>query len=157
MLRLVLPYPISANRYWGTRVVLLKATGKWAAMTYVTKEAEAYRVEVAKLCVDGGIKEPFTGRVEIGLQLFPHRPLDFKTRMRKLGEAWDDDVRCIDLDNANKVVLDALKSVAIEDDRWVRSLQSERMEPDAKGARVVVYIRQLQLQVAQQSLIEETQ
>ena len=47
---------------------------------------------------------------------------------------------CLDLDNANKVLLDALKGVAIEDDKWVRQLHSERMEPDADGARVVICI-----------------
>jgi len=48
-------------------------------------------------------------------------------------------VRCIDIDNANKVLLDALKDVAIDDDKWVRKLTSERMEPD-RQARVVVTI-----------------
>jgi crossover junction endodeoxyribonuclease RusA len=48
-------------------------------------------------------------------------------------------VQCLDLDNANKVLLDALKDVAIEDDKWVRRIDSERMEPDGE-ARVVVTI-----------------
>jgi Holliday junction resolvase RusA-like endonuclease len=47
-----------------------------------------------------------------------------------------------DLDNANKVLLDSLKGWAIEDDRWVRRIVSERMEPDGE-ARVVVTIEQL--------------
>ena len=63
-------------------------------------------------------------------------------------------MRCIDLDNANKVLLDALKGNAIEDDKWVRRLQAERMEPDAHGARVIVAIEQLVLPVVQASLLD---
>ena len=36
---LTLPYPISANRYWASRVIRSKKTGKWLSMTYVTPEA----------------------------------------------------------------------------------------------------------------------
>ncbi len=149
MILLTLPYPISANRYWrpvhiGNHITIVP-----------TKEAKQYRLDVARICADAGICEPLSGRLAVAVRLFPQRPLDFKTRQRKFGEAWDDDVRCIDLDNANKVLLDALKGVAFEDDRWVRRLQSERMEPDEHGARVVIAIEQLVLPVVQASLLEE--
>ena len=52
------------------------------------------------------------------------------------------------------MLLDALKGVAIEDDKWVRRLVAERMEPDAEGSRVVVTIRQMPLPVVQGSLLE---
>jgi crossover junction endodeoxyribonuclease RusA len=87
-----------------------------------------------------GVLAPITGRVSIDVKLYPNRPQDFKKRQRDHGDAWDDTVMCIDLDNANKVLLDALKGVAIEDDKWVRSMTAERMEPDGE-ARVVVTIR----------------
>jgi crossover junction endodeoxyribonuclease RusA len=87
------------------------------------------------------------------VQLFPNRPLDWKTRQRKHGAAWDDTVQCIDVDNANKVLLDALKGVAIDDDKWVRRLTSERMEPDGE-ARIVVTITQLQVVAPQLGLLE---
>jgi crossover junction endodeoxyribonuclease RusA len=148
---LTLPYPVSANRYWASRVVSVK--GRPMPMTYVTADAKAYKADVQKLCVAAGIRAPIVGRVAIAVQLFPHRPLDFKTRMRKHGEAWDDTVQSIDLDNANKVLLDALKGIAIEDDRWVRRLSSERMEPDGE-ARVVVTITALAQQRAQADLLE---
>lgn len=51
-------------------------------------------------------------------------------------------MQCIDLDNANKVLLDAMKGVAIDDDKWVRRIVAERMEPDGE-ARVVVTITPL--------------
>jgi len=139
MIRLVLPYPISANRYWATRTIPGKGPRKAMAMTYVTPEAKAYKTLVEATCRAAGIRAPLAGRVRIDVLLFPHRPLDWKTRQRKLGAAWDDGVQCLDLDNANKVLLDALKDVAIEDDKWVRRLTSERMEPDGE-ARVVVTI-----------------
>lgn len=139
MITLTLPYPISANRYWATRTVPAKGARKAMALTYVTPEAKAYKDQVEALCVAAGIRRPLPGRVRIDVQLYPHRPLDWKTRQRKLGAAWDDGVQCLDLDNANKVLLDALKDIAIEDDRWVRRLTAERMEPDGE-ARVVVTI-----------------
>jgi len=152
MITLTLPYPISANRYWATRTVPAKGARKAMAMTYVTPEAKAYKANVEAICVAAGIRRPLFGRVAIAVQLFPHRPLDWQTRQRKLGPAWDDGVQCLDLDNANKVLLDSLKDVAIEDDKWVRRLTAERMEPDGE-ARVVVTITPLAVEQPQAVLI----
>ncbi|GAC1664480.1 MAG: hypothetical protein PVS3B2_00160 [Candidatus Dormibacteraceae bacterium] len=159
MILLTLPYPVSANRYWGTRVMNTKAQygkpGRPMAMTYVTKEAEAYKRQVWDAWAAAGYARQLTGRIALAIRLFPSRPQDWATRQRKHGQAWDDNVRCIDLDNANKVLMDALKGVAFEDDRWVFRLQCERMEPDQHGARVIVAIEQLALPVVQGSLLEE--
>lgn len=138
MITLELPYPISANRYWRSFV----KRGDTRATVVVSDEAKQYRRTVMQACFDAGVLEPLKGRVAISVQLFPKRPLDYALRMRKRGNAWDDDVMCLDLDNANKVLLDCLKHVAIEDDKWVRELISKRMEPDGE-ARVVVRIVQL--------------
>lgn len=154
MILLTLPYPISANRYWATRVIKLKATGKWAAMTYVTPEANEYRTEVARIAAEHGINAPLTGRIGMHLRLFPQRPQDWRTRQRKLGQLWDDDVRCIDLGNAEKVLSDALQGIVFEDDKRIRRLQLERMEPDEYGARVIVAIEQLVMPVVQGELLE---
>lgn len=135
---LTLPYPISANRYWATRTVTPKG-GRAMAMTYVTPEAKAFKVEVQRLARAAGVVTPILGRVQLEIQLYPHRPLDWKLRQRKAGAAWDDSVQCIDLGNAEKVLSDALKDVAMEDDKWIRRIVSERMEPDG-AARVVVTI-----------------
>jgi crossover junction endodeoxyribonuclease RusA len=72
--------------------------------------------------------------------------------MQKNGATWDDDVMCIDLDNANKVLFDAIKGIAIEDDKWVRKLTAERMEPDGE-ARVVMTIWPIAVEQVQASLI----
>lgn len=134
MIRLTLPYPLSANRYW--RPVRLGAH----ISIVPTKEAKEYRKTVMHCVNAAGIREPITGRVAVDVRLYPNRPQDWQKRQRQHGDAWSDTVMCIDLDNANKVLLDALKVVAIEDDKWVRRLTSERMEPDEHGARVVVTI-----------------
>jgi crossover junction endodeoxyribonuclease RusA len=154
MIRLTLPYAISANRYWATRTVPAKGARKAMALTYVTPEAKAYKAQVEAICRAAGIRKPIAGRVEIAVQLYPHRPLDWQTRQRRLGAAWDDGVQCLDLDNANKVLLDALKDVAIEDDRWARRLTSERMEPDGE-ARVVVTITAMPVVQLQPDLLGE--
>jgi crossover junction endodeoxyribonuclease RusA len=146
-LRIVLPYPLSANRYWrpvpiGGHVTIVP-----------TKEAKAYRKDVATLCAAAGIRKPLQGRIWVDVQLYPHRPQDWQARQRKLGEEWDDGVRCIDLDNANKVLLDSLTGVAIEDDGWVWRLSGQRMEPDTEGARVVVRIGRMIARHRQASLL----
>lgn len=149
MIVLTLPYPISSNRYW--RPVNI---GKHITIV-PTKEAKDYRKQVAQMTCAAGVLRPLTGRVAIRVQLYPHRPLDWQKRQRQHGAAWDDTVQCIDIDNANKVLLDALKEVAIEDDKWVRRLVSERMEPDERGARVVVTIERLPAEQPQADLLGE--
>lgn len=147
MIRITLPYPISANRYW--RPVPI---GKHVTIVPTT-EAKQYRKTVAQLCQVHGVIKAIAGRVAVEVKLYPHRPLDWKTRQRKHGAAWDDTVQCLDVDNANKVLLDALKGIAFDDDKWVRKLTAERMEPDGE-ARVVVTITPLALPVVQPSLLE---
>jgi crossover junction endodeoxyribonuclease RusA len=140
LIHLALPYPISANDYWRSRTVKQKGTGRTIAIAYVTDEAKAYKLDVAWRARAAGVRAPILGRVSVSIELYPHRPLDWQTRQRKLGDAWDNDVRCIDLDNARKVLFDALKGIAFEDDRWIWHDPGIRMEPDAHGARVVVRI-----------------
>lgn len=132
-IRLVLPYPPSANRVWRTRVV------KGIAMTYVSPEAKAYKAQVGWLAKAAGIRKPMTGRVAVSYILFPKRPQDWVKRAKQDPLGWDDTVSCLDLDNANKVLMDALKGVVFEDDKWVRRIEAERAEPDGE-ARLVVTI-----------------
>lgn len=142
---LTLPYPISANRYWRSF-----SSGK-RVVTVPSKEAVEYKRTVALIAQASGIRQAIAGRVQIDVQLYPNRPQDWQKRMRTQGAAWDDSVMCIDLDNANKVLLDSLKGVAIEDDKWVRKIVAERMEPDGE-ARVVVTITPLQVEQPQAAL-----
>ena len=138
MITLTLPYPVSANVYWRSFV----PRGHSRAIVTLSDEAKAYKATVGKLVRAAGIVRPITGRVAVTVQLYPARPQDWARRARKDPMAWDDDVRCIDLDNANKVLLDSLKGLALDDDKWVRRLSAERMEPDG-AARVVVIIEAL--------------
>lgn len=150
MIELTLPYPISANRYWRSFV----PKGHQRAIVTLSDEAKAYKQEVGWLATKAGIREPIAGRVAVAIRLYPKRPQDWERRARKNPLAWDDDVQCLDLDNANKVLFDALKGIAIEDDRWVRRITSERMEPDGE-ARVVVVITPLALPASPQASLLE--
>jgi crossover junction endodeoxyribonuclease RusA len=143
---LTLPYPIRANQYWRSRAV------KGVSMTYVSPEARAYKQQVAWLAKAAGVRQPISGRVCVSYVLYPKRPQDWAKRAEKDPLGWDDTVACLDLDNAQKVLFDALKGVAIIDDKWVRRIVAERMEPDGE-ARVVVTITPLAASSPQASLL----
>jgi crossover junction endodeoxyribonuclease RusA len=150
MIELTLPYPISANRYWASRVFKSKDTGKWMASTYVTNEAKTFKERCAWIA-SRVIKQPFDARVRVELDLYPQRPQDWERRARKDPETWDDDVRCIDLGNAEKVLSDALQGIVFTDDRWIWDLHKRRMEPDGEG-RVVLRITPVAIKRAQSAL-----
>mgnify|MGYP006348646513 FL=1 len=146
MITLTLPYPVSANVYWRSFV----PRGHSRAIVTLSDEAKAYKTAVGKAVQAAGISRPIMGRVAVTVQLFPARPKGWARRARVNPTAWDDGVRCIDLDNANKVLLDSLKGWALDDDKWVRRITSERMEPDGE-ARVVVTIEALALPASPQA------
>jgi crossover junction endodeoxyribonuclease RusA len=133
-----LPYPISANRYWATRVSAVPGK-RPTSVTYVTAEAKAYKEQVGWIAKSAGLRIPLDGRIELGLRLFPQRPQDWAKRAQRDPDTWDDDVRCIDLGNAEKVLSDALNGIAWIDDKQLRRIVSERCEPDG-GARIEVTI-----------------
>lgn len=147
---LVLPYPVSANRYWRT----FMPKGFKAPVTTLSPEAKAYKKLVAKTAQLAGITKPITGRVEISYVLYPGRPLDYRKRMAKDPAGWDDTVQCIDLDNAQKVLLDSLKGVVMEDDKWVRRILAERAEPDGE-ARLIVTVSPIATSSPQNQLFGE--
>ena len=144
-IKITLPYPVSANRYWRSFV----PKGHQRAIVTLSDEAKAYKKQVQWMCKAAGIIQPITGRVHVDIQLFPKRPLDFAKRMQKFGEEWDDDVQCLDLDNVNKVLFDAIKGIAIDDDKWVRKLTAERMSPDGGDPRVVLTIKPIVIEKVQ--------
>jgi crossover junction endodeoxyribonuclease RusA len=151
MISLTLPYPISANRYWASRVIRVDGIAK--AVTYVTKEAKDFREQVGWIARAAGVREPMQGRLDVRLRLYPHRPQDWARRARKLGPTWDDDVLCMDLTNCEKVLLDALNGIAFVDDKQVRRYSAERMEPDGKGARVELVLEQIAVEQPQEALL----
>lgn len=138
MIELTLPIPPSANRYWRT----FTPRGHKRALVVVSEEARAYKADIAAMAMISKVR-PLQGRVSLTVRLYPSRPLDWKRRASKDALGWDDTVRCIDLDNALKVLIDALKGIAYGDDSWVRIIHAERCEPDEKGGRVEVIIEEI--------------
>lgn len=118
-MKLTLPYPVSANRYWRSFV----PRGHTRAIVVVSDEAKAYKSEVGWIAKGAGLRKPFSGLVEMRIRLVP------KNRI------------CIDLDNALKVTLDALKGIGYGDDAQVYRIVADRAEPDpVGGARLEVEI-----------------
>jgi crossover junction endodeoxyribonuclease RusA len=138
---LVLNYPPSSNRYWQTRVMNARsAGGRPMATTYVSAEAKKFKQHVFDTARAAGVQEPILGRVRLDIMLYPHRPLDWEKRKRIHGANWDDTVQSLDLGNCEKVLSDALQGVVIGNDKFIRKIVQDRMEPDEHGARVVVRV-----------------
>lgn len=150
MIRLTLPYPVSSNRYWKA------VTIPGRTMMAPSKEAKAYKAEVSKIARAAGLASPMACRVEMWIRLYPARPQDWARRARLNPAGWDDDIRCMDLGNCEKVLADALQGIVYVDDRWIWKQHKERMEPDASGARVELALRAMPPRVAPQaSLLEQ--
>lgn len=141
VITLELPYPLSVNRYWQPVHIPAKAGGKGGHMALVpTKEAKAYKSEVAAIARVAGVRGVLAGPVEVTYQLYPHLPQDWARRAKIDPVWWDLTVQCIDLDNSRKVVNDALKNIVFGDDSMIRKDPGEIMVPDGK-ARMVVTIK----------------
>lgn len=145
MIHLVLPYPVSSNRYWNAITI----PGR--TMMAPSKEAKAYKAQVSKIASAAGLAAPMACRVEMWIRLYPARPQDWARRSRLAPSTWDDDVRCMDLGNCEKVLADALQGIVYTDDKWIWKEHKERMEPDAKGARVELAIRAMPARVVPQA------
>lgn len=125
-MKLILPYPVSANRYWRSFV----PKGWTRAVVHLSDDAKAYKREAGWIAKAAGCRTPLAGAIELRVKLVP------KNRV------------CMDLDNALKVTLDALKGIAYADDDQVWKLTACRAEPDGGDARVEVEILALQLPMA---------
>jgi crossover junction endodeoxyribonuclease RusA len=123
---LVLPYPVSANRYWRSFV----PRGHKRAIVCLSDDAKAFKREVGWIAREAGVTVPFVGTVELHIRLVP------KNRV------------CMDLDNALKVTIDALKGIVYADDAQVYRIVAERADPDPTGARTEVSICPLVLPTA---------
>lgn len=111
----VLPYPISANRYFRN----------FRGRMVISSEAKAYKKQVAWTFHALGIK-PAEGDVSLTVKLHP--------KLTKTGAASR---TLIDLDNALKVVFDALQGVLYVNDKQVKKLTAEVGEPvDGGGLSV---------------------
>ena len=111
MIKLDLPYPISVNRYWKF----------WQGSPRVSKEAKAYKQEVALIAKIAGAN-PVDGDVKVTIVLHPKQNQDgspSRTRM--------------DLDNTQKVALDALNGIAYMDDKQIVHIVTSLGEAKPKG------------------------
>lgn len=113
MSRFTLPYPPSANRYWRTT-----ARGRHV-ITYPSEEAKAYKATVSRLGAALGLR-PTSAAVELRLEVY---------RPRRVG----------DLSNRIKVLEDALKGIAFDDDDQVVCIVARRHD-DKANPRVEVEV-----------------
>ena len=131
--KVVLPYPVSANIYWRTRVVVpskglsfplsyqdFRDVVKRAFVsTYVSEEAKEFKQKVASIMLASGVP---TLRGPVVTKIDVYRP-------RRVGN----------LDNRLKVLFDALNEFAYADDEQIVKIIAERFE-DASNPRVEVFI-----------------
>ncbi len=134
MIRLELPWPLTANDYWRSRSL----PGRSVPIVYVSAEAKQYKRDVQWLARQAGVRAPLQGRLQVSMWLTPQAPQDAAKRAAKHPNDWDMSVHCLDVDNAQKVTLDALKGIAFDDDKQVHRLLIERAEPGARGLLVVI-------------------
>lgn len=121
-MRLVLPYPVSANRYWRSFV----PKGWTRAVVAPSAEAKAYKAEVGWRARAAGFTSPTTRPIAL---VFVLRP-----KANKDGSA---NATVLDLGNCLKVAEDALQGIVYENDRQVRSIRMAYGEPIEYGALVV--------------------
>ena len=120
---LVLPYPISSNRYWRSFV----PKGWTRAVVHLSEEAKAYKTQVAWLAKVGGFKEPTTKPISLTLVLCPRRTND---EGKVIGVTMD-------LSNCLKIAEDALQGIVYENDRQVRELWLRYGEKTERGQLIV--------------------
>jgi len=118
---MMLPYPVSGNRYWR----------HYRGMTVRSKEAMEYRAEVYDIASEC-LSECLQGCVSVSLVLHPKMPKDWVRRLKKDPHAVLS-VGRMDLDNAQKVALDALQGIAFTNDRQVTSLSIRLGQPVEGG------------------------
>lgn len=118
---MMLPYPVSANRYWR----------HFRGMTIRSKEAMEYRAEVQEIAAEC-LSDCLQGCVAVKLVLHPKKPKDWERRLKKDPRAVLSVAR-MDLDNAQKVALDALQEIAFNNDKQITSLSIRLGQPVEGG------------------------
>ena len=133
-IRLVLPYPVSANRYWQSFV----PRNQKRAIVVVSKEAKAYKHEVGYLAKEAGLLKPTTRPVSLAFTLHPPATVQrFDKAMRPV------EVKCgtrINIDNCLKVAIDALNGIAYVDDAQVEEIRYVRYGERIGHGQLVVEI-----------------
>ena len=125
-MKLILPYPVSSNRYWRSFAYRDKKTGKPRSVTVPSDEAKAYKHEVGWLAKQAGFRTPSTRPIALVLTLCP--------RQNKDGSASG---TVLDLTNCVKVAEDALQGIVYENDRQVQDLHLRYGDATPTGALIV--------------------
>lgn len=112
-MKLTLPVPPSANRYWRT----------FRGHSVVSAEAKAYKIDAAWMAKAAGITEPLAGDVALTVRWY---------RERKSG----------DLSNRLKILEDALNGIAYNDDSQIVRIVAERYD-DKRNPRVEVEVEKV--------------
>ena len=123
--RLVLPYPPSANRYWRN----------FRGRMVPSAEATAYKAHIWAVARSEGLGAPSVAPMAMELILRPVRPKDWHKRQKADPNGYT--VRCLDIDNALKVAVDALQGIAYINDNQVVDLHIKRGMPVEGGALIV--------------------
>lgn len=127
-MKLMLPYPVSANRYWRS----FKARNSNYVNVVISDEAKVFKQECGWMAKKAGLISPVSGHLELRIVLHPIKPKTIRL---------DSEVRCMDLDNALKVSIDALKGICYHDDNQIRRLCAEKGEPIEHGGLSVEILR----------------
>lgn len=123
--RLTLPYPVSVNIYWKSRIAY--KNGKAFIVHYVSTEGKAYKEFVkAKY---GAIK-PCDFHVAISMILHP--------KQNKDGSA---SLSCQDLDNGLKCILDSLEGIVYLDDKQIRRYDEMDYGAPIPNGGVTIFVR----------------
>lgn len=121
MIKIELPYPISTNRYWRN----------YKGRTVLSREAKAYKQEIAYLMKQKGVK-PTSKNVRLIIEVVP--------KQNKDGSASK---VLIDLDNALKVLIDALQFVAYENDKQVKEIRAFYSDKSSAYGAVLVSVEEM--------------
>jgi crossover junction endodeoxyribonuclease RusA len=103
--KLTLPYPVSANRYW----TVVRIAGHCAITK--TKRARQYQEEVGWIARRAGCNPTL-------------EPLQMKVKV------YARDRRKFDIDNVLKVLGDAMNGIIYYDDTQIVRIEAEKFEPD---------------------------
>ncbi|NLC22919.1 MAG: RusA family crossover junction endodeoxyribonuclease [Oxalobacter sp.] len=150
MIVLSLPLPVAAESYWKRFV----PKGAKMPKISVSREGRMYRELVKNVARQAGVSTPLAGRVSLSYVLYPKRPNDWREYFRHDPECWDDMVKCESLDSVGRVLVDALRGVAFENDRRIRKIEAERAVPDGHP-RVEIRIEKLAGELEKRRSVEE--
>lgn len=121
-MKIVLPYPVSANRYWQSFV----PKGWSRAVVHPSTEAKKYKRTVGVIAMAAGLKQPSRNHMAIVFTLCP--------RKNKDGSA---SAVVLDLGNCLKVAEDALQGIVYENDKQVQDIRLRYGDATDDGALIV--------------------